>query len=827
MIELIINDKKITVANGKTILDAARENDIYIPHLCWDRRLTPFGGCRICVVQIEGHERLFTSCSTPAENGMVVHTESPDVLKARQMVMDLLLVHHPLDCPVCDKAGVCKLQDLAYQYGPAESKFQGEKKQVVGDLVNPLIDINPNRCILCGRCVRVCWEHQGVGAINFIGRGFTTTVSPPFEESLNCEFCGQCVDACPVGALGSKNFKHRSRAWFLERRENICPYCSVGCTLSLEILEGKILNVRGLDFKGVNEGDLCTKGRYGYDYIYGDSRLRTPLIKKDGQFKEATWEEAVALIAKNIRLVLAESGPEAIGAIGSPRCTNEDNYMLQKFMRTVVGSDNIDSSSRFGYTKVQMAFERTFGISYNPVDMNAPLKNDVTLVLESDITSTHPIWGLKFIEAVRKGKKLIVADPRETKLSNNASTWVRIKPGTSQALLYGLIKRAYDDGFHLKNEMTQGIEGFSDLVETVSSFTVEKVCEITGMERDDFLKISDDYLGAESRLIAMTIGAGENSKSVNTAISAANLVMFLGDGPASLQIPPLLANTLGMLKMGVSPYYLPGFKKITGKPGKDLFKMLYEKGAIKFLYVMGENLIVTYPDTNKIKEALSSLDFMVVQDIQFSETAQLADVVLPASSWSEKDGTYVNFMGLDQKVRKVVAQTGESMPDWQILRNLARYLHKTVGADSLYAYQDEISAIKVETETQKWRFVSVPFKFVAETDNDYPLYMVTGNLMQHSGALSSMSKSLSHVVSDAFIQVNQIDAIRYHLKDDAQAHVDSRNGQTVVKVRITDEIPQGMVFAPIHFSKAMVNALTFETNEDAPPLTPVRVRPVG
>ncbi|MBF0520650.1 MAG: molybdopterin-dependent oxidoreductase, partial [Nitrospirae bacterium] len=819
MIELIINDKKITVENGKTILDAARENDIYIPHLCWDRRLTPFGGCRICVVQIEGHERLFTSCSTPAENGMVVHTESPDVLKARQMVMDLLLVHHPLDCPVCDKAGVCKLQDLAYQYGPAESKFQGEKKQVLGDLENPLIDINPNRCILCGRCVRVCWEHQGVGAINFIGRGFTTAVSPPFEESLNCEFCGQCVDACPVGALGSKNFKHRSRAWFLERRENICPYCSVGCTLSLEILEGKILNVRGLDFKGVNEGDLCTKGRYGYDYIYGDSRLRTPLIKKDGQFKEATWEEAVALIAKNIRSVLAESGPEAIGAIGSPRCTNEDNYMLQKFMRTVVGSDNIDSSSRFGYTKVQMAFERTFGISYNPVDIYAPLKHDVTLVLESDITSTHPIWGLKFIEAVRKGKKLIVADPRETKLSNNASTWVRIKPGTSQALLYGLIKRAYDDGFHLKNEMTQGIEGFSDLVEVVSAFTVEKVCEITGMERDDFIKISEDYLGAESRLIAMTVGAGENSKSVNTAIAAANLVMFLGDGPASLQIPPLLANTLGMLKMGVSPYYLPGFKKITGKPGKDLFKMLYEKGAIKFLYVMGENLIVTYPDTNKIKEALSSLDFMIVQDIQFSETAQLADVVLPASSWSEKDGTYVNFMGLDQKVRKVVAQTGESMPDWQILRNLARYMHKTVGADSLYAYQDEISSVKVENETQKWRFVSVPFKFVAETDNDYPLYMVTGNLMQHSGALSSMSKSLSHVVSDAFIQVNQIDAIRYHLKDDAQAHVDSRNGQTVVKVRITDEIPQGMVFAPIHFSKAMVNALTFETNEDAPPLT--------
>ncbi|QWR77500.1 molybdopterin-dependent oxidoreductase [Candidatus Magnetomonas plexicatena] len=827
MIELTINGNKITVESGKTILDAARENDIFIPHLCWDRRLTPFGGCRICVVQIEGHERLFTSCSTPAENGMVVHTETPDVLKARQMVMDLLLVHHPLDCPVCDKAGECKLQDLAYQYGPSESKFRGEKKHSIEEMENPLIEINPNRCILCGRCVRVCWEHQGVGAINFIGKGFKTEVSPPFEESLNCEFCGQCVDACPVGALGSKNFKHRSRAWFLEHRENICPYCSVGCTLSLDISEGKILNVRGLDFQGVNKGDLCTKGRYGYDYIYSDNRLKTPLVRKDGVLKEASWEEVMALIAKNIKSVLASGGPEAIGAIGSPRCTNEDNHMLQRFMRTVVGSDNIDSSSRFGYTKVQRAFEQTFGISFNPIDIDSPLKSAATLVLESDITSTHPIWGLKFIEAVRKGHKLIVADPRETKLSRHATTWVRIKPGTSQALLYGLIKRAYDDGHHLKNEMTQGIEGFEALVATVSTFTAEKVCEITAIEKDDFLKICDDYLGAESRLIALTVGVGENSKSVNTAISAANLVMFLGDGPSSLQIPPLLANTLGMLKMGVSPYYLPGFKKITGKPGKDLFKMLYEKGAIKFLYLMGEDPIVTYPDTNRIKEALSSLDFLIVQDIRLSETALMADVVLPASSWSEKEGTFTNFMGLDQRVRKVVPQASESMPDWQILRNLARFTHKNVGADSLYSYQDEISAIKIETETQKWRFVSVPFKFVVETDNDYPLYMVTGNLMQHSGALSSMSKSLSHVVSDAFIQVNQVDAIRYHLKDDALVHVESRNGQTVVKVRITDEIPQGMVFAPIHFSRAMVNALTFETNEDSPPLTPVKVRPVG
>src|SRR5208283_4728221 len=366
MLELTIDGKIIKTKPGTTILEAALSNGMYIPNLCYDKRLKPYGGCRLCMVEIEGQRKIFASCNTPVKEGISVHTESPKLAKIRKTVLELLLVHHPLDCPVCDKAGECALQDLAFKYGPNQNRFRAKKQSGPVRIDSPIVERNPNRCILCGKCVRICSEHQAVGAINIIGRGFKSKISPAFEEALDCEFCGQCIDACPVGALGSKPYRFRSRVWYMDEHEIICPYCGCGCTMNLSLREGRIMRSRGKEGVGINNGDLCSKGRFGFDYIYSENRLTTPLLKKGGELTAVSWEEAMDYVAHRLEDIKTEHGPSAIGAIGSQRCTMEDNYMLQKFMRDVVGTDNIDSAARFGYAKAQKAFEKAFALDSLP-----------------------------------------------------------------------------------------------------------------------------------------------------------------------------------------------------------------------------------------------------------------------------------------------------------------------------------------------------------------------------------------------------------------------------------------------------------------------------
>ncbi|MBF0565068.1 MAG: molybdopterin-dependent oxidoreductase [Nitrospirae bacterium] len=825
MIELTIDDTKVKVAKGSTILEAALENGIYIPHLCWDPRLKPYGGCRMCLVEVEGQTKLLASCSNPAGNGMVVHTNTPKLNKVRKTMLELLLVHHPLDCPVCDKAGMCKLQDLAQRYGPTKSRFSEEKFTIAKDTGSPFIERNPNRCILCGKCVTICWDHQGVGAINFIGRGFNTKVSPAFEEILDCEFCGQCVDVCPVGALGSKPFKYSASAWFLESQDNICPYCSVGCTVTLDMREGKIIRTRGESFKGVNKGDLCVKGRYGMDFIYSERRLKKPLIRKHGELTETTWEEALYTLAQRLEHIIETKGPDRIGAIGSGRFTTEGNFMLQHFMRNIIGTNNIDSSARFGFAKVQEAAYRAFGLKNLPINLYSPIGKGAILIIESDITSTHPIWGLRFLDAKKKGAKLLSIEPRETKLSRHSDSWLRIRPGTSQVILNGIMHIAIEEGYHLKNEMSTKAANFSEMVELTRQFTPELVSDMARIDKEEFLEMAHIFLSAESRLIAMTLGSVENNKGLNTALSAANLAILMGDGPAALNMPADYANTFGMWKIGVTPDYLPGYVKIEDNPGKNLFQMLYEKNTIDALYIIGDDPLTTYPDFIKVSAALRGLDLLVVQDIQLTETARMAHIVLPASSWGEKEGSFINAAGMVQRIKKSVSPTGDSLPGWQILRNLARFMKAPIKAENIAALRNEVSEIKVERGKEKWSYTPVPFEESERTSRQYPLIMVTGNLMQHSGALSVMSQNLTEVFSDAFIQVNEKDATRYGITDSSQVRIESRRGSTRVLAKVTDEVTEGMIFAPIHFSNARLNELTYAHDGGAAPLVAVSIKP--
>jgi len=825
MVELTIDGKKVQAPAKATILEAALDNGIYIPRLCWDRRLKPFGGCRLCLVEWEGSPKLFAACSTPVRQDMVIITESEKLASARRVVLELLLVHHPLDCPVCDKAGECELQDLAFKYGPSQSRFKGKRHHGPELLAAPLLERNPNRCILCGKCVRVCTEHQGVGAINFIGRGFDTIISPAFEETLDCEFCGQCIDACPVGALGSKPYRFRSRVWFMDQVDTICPYCACGCTVRLGIREGKVIRSVSPDGVGISKGDLCGKGRFGFDFLYSEKRLKSPLVRKGGELVPATWEEAFDEISSRLNEIKGRDGADAIGALGSQRCSLEDNYMLQKLMRETIGSGNIDSIASLGYARAQRAIKQSFGLDALPIDFDSPLSAEAILVVESDMTSTHPVFGLNIMRAGReKGTHLMVLEPKITKLARHANDWLRNSPGTSVAVLNGMMKVIIDEG--LLADSASDVQKFSELKNSLEGFTLKEAESMSGVPAERIADAARAFAKAGKKLVCMTLGENENSKGSDSVLAAANLLMLTGAGPESLQLPPDLSGTLGMFEAGVRPDAGPGHSEIE-KPGAGLREMFYsDDSPIKAMYIMGENPVVSFPDAGGVEARLKGLEFLVVQDINLTDTAKHAHVVLPAAAWSEKEGTYVGATGLPQRAKKCVPEPEGVMADWKILRNLARAMQSEAGSLDFDSLSDEMGRrVKLDFSTQG---ASLSFNPVAAqasegASTEYPLTMVVGILMQHSGSLTTVSKSLGSVAPNAYLQMNVTDAGEYGIKDEEFVRISSRRGEVIMKARVTDEVPAGMLFVPAHFSHARVNTLTGFAGNGSPNVEPVKV----
>ncbi len=827
MIELTINGKNVGTEKGNTILQAALSNGIKIPNLCYDKRIEVYGGCRLCIVEIEGNRKLEASCATLATEGMIVRTDTPRVRKIRQNVLEFMLVHHPLDCPVCDKAGECDIQELVYEYGRPEGRFFRERKHMPPDTKGPLVELNANRCVLCGKCVRLCTEYQGQGALGLIGRGFPTMVQPAFGEALECDYCGQCIDVCPTGALLSKSFKFKARPWALEEKDTICPFCGCGCTLTLGTMDGKIVRSKGREGHGVNDGDLCGRGRFGVDYIYSENRLKSPMIREGDEFVQVSWDEALRYINDNLTYLINAHGPSSVGAIGSPRCTNEDNYVLQKFMRRTIGSDNIDSSAAFGYGIAEKAWNMAFGLRGHKIDMKSPLGKEVVLVLESDPCTTNPVFGLNILKAKRQGAKLLVADSRETKLTRHSTQWSRIRQGTSVAFLNGMIKVMIDKGLYDKENASK-INGYSELVEGVKVYTPERVSEITGITAEELITAAETFANAKKRMLTLSISVSDNTKGMDTVLAAANLINLLGESPDALQIPAEYANTFGLYQMGVRPDPGP-FQQTSGDAGIGLSDMLYEPYSLKALYIMGADPAATFPDKANITHSLKSLYLLVVQDIAMTETAKLAHVVLPAASWAEKEGTYTNAEGVMQSLCKVVEPTGQSLPDWQIINRLAATMGKDMGirkSEDIAKEIDTLCAIFSELPVLSPSFKPVHYSPGEEPDGEYPLNMAVRDVLQHAGSCSTRSKTLNLVSSEALLEVNWKDAEGLGISDNCHVRVTSRRGSAYLKAIVSDDVPYGTVYVSSHFPHSGVSALTHLAYNKGIPVDAVRVETV-
>ncbi|AHN73872.1 formate dehydrogenase subunit alpha [Pandoraea pnomenusa] len=901
-VTLEIDGQTVTVPAGTSIMRAAAGTDVNIPKLCATDSLEPFGSCRLCLVEIEGRRGFPASCTTPVEAGMKVRTQSPKLQDLRRNVMELYISDHPLDCLTCAANGDCELQDMAGVTGLREVRygFDGENHiHSAKDESNPYFTYDPSKCIVCNRCVRACEETQGTFALTISGRGFEARVSPgqdqPFMDS-ECVSCGACVSACPTATLQEKTVIEMGQPEHAV--VTTCAYCGVGCAFKAEMKGGEVVRMTPYKDGRANEGHACVKGRFAWGYATHKERITKPMIRSKitDPWREVSWDEALDYAASEFRRIQAKYGRDAIGGITSSRCTNEETYLVQKLVRAAFGNNNVDTCARVCHSPTGYGLKQTLGESAGTQTFKSIEHADVILVMGANPSDGHPVFASRLKRRVREGAKLIVIDPRRIDIVDGphvkAAYHLPLRPGTNVAMVNALAhvivtEGLLDEAFIAERCEDRAFAQWRDFV-ALPENSPEAVSVVTGVPADHIRGAARLYATGGNAAIYYGLGVTEHAQGSTTVMGIANLAMATGNvGREGVGVNPLRGqnNVQGSCDMGSFPHELPGYRHVSdtlvreefeaawgvalqAEPGLRIPNMFDAAihGSFKGLYCQGEDIVQSDPNTQHVAAAMEAMECIVVQDIFLNETAKYAHVLLPGTTFLEKDGTFTNAERRISRVRRVMAPL-PGMADWEVTIALA----KRLGYDMPYAHpseiMDEIARLTPtfrgvsyrrldEAGSLQWpcndeapdgtpimhvdEFVRGKGRFIitryVPTDEKvtprYPLLLTTGRILsQYNVGAQTRRTHNVHWHDEDRLEIHPHDAQERGIKNDDWVGIRSRAGETVLRAVISERMQPGVVYTTFHFPESGANVITTDNSDWATncpeyKVTAVQVLPV-
>ncbi|MDV7272006.1 formate dehydrogenase subunit alpha [Thioclava sp. A2] len=892
-VSLTIDGVAVTVPAGTSVMRAAKEAGITVPKLCATDMLEPIGSCRLCMVEVEGMRGTPASCTTPVQAGMIVHTQTEQLAKLRRGVMELYISDHPLDCLTCAANGDCELQDMAaatglrdVRYLAGENHFEprqnGEANPcyIPKDQSNPYFSYDPAKCIVCMRCVRACEEVQGTFALTIEGRGFDariSTAAPDFLSS-DCVSCGACVQACPTATLVEKSVEEVG----LPERSVVttCAYCGVGCSFEAQ-MRGEEL-VRMVPYKGgeANRGHSCVKGRFAWGYATHQDRILNPMIRDtiDEPWREVSWEEALAFTARKMGAIQSTYGKNSVGVITSSRCTNEETYLVQKLTRAVFGNNNTDTCARVCHSPTGYGLKQTFGTSAGTQNFDSVEETDLALVIGANPTDAHPVFGSRLRKRLRQGASLIVVDPRRIDLLETPhlgeNLHLQLKPGTNVATVTALAHVIVTEGLFNEAFIRERCdwEEWSDYAEFVSNpdYSPEAVAELTGVPAETMRAAARAYAAAPNASIYYGLGVTEHSQGSTTVIAIANLAMMTGNiGRPGVGVNPLRGqnNVQGSCDMGSFPQDLPGYRHVSDpavraifenawgvtldpEPGLRINNMLDAavQGRFKGIYIQGEDILQSDPDTRHVVAGLAAMECVIVHDLFLNETANYAHVFLPGSTFLEKDGTFTNAERRINMVRRVMSPKN-GFADWEVTQMLAN----AMGANWNYTHPSQIMAEIAATtpgfanvtydmlETRgsvqwpcndaapegspvmhvdafvrgKGRFIRTAYVPTDErTGPRFPLLLTTGRILSqyNVGAQTRRTENTAWHAED-ILEMHPQDADARGISEGDWVRLASRSGDTTLRVTITERVSPGVVYTTFHHPTTQANVVTTDNSD--------------